>query len=112
MATGVKEGVASGAYSNVACISPRGAQIWWELMQTDLSAALEIQERILKFFDECIVPFKEAGYSNPALDKFLAAVGGWSQVGTRLRWPYKWIAETEVEAVRAKAKKYLPEFFI
>ena len=112
LATGVQEGVASGAYSNVACISPRGAQQWWEFMQTDLPAALEIQERILKFFDECIIPFKEAGYSNPALDKFLAAVGGWSQVGTRLRWPYKWIAETEVEVVRAKAKKYLPEFFI
>ena len=36
LATGVQERVASGAYSNVACISPRGAQQWWELMQTDL----------------------------------------------------------------------------
>jgi len=111
LATGVQEGVASGAYSNVACISPRGAQQWWEMTQTDLPAALEIQERILKFFEECIIPFKEAGYSNPALDKFLAAVGGWSQIGTRLRWPYKWIAESEVANVRSKAEKYLPEFF-
>lgn len=112
LATGVKEGVASGAYSNIACLSPRGAQSWWTLIQTDISAALEIQEIILKFFDECISPFKNRGFSNPALDKFLAAIGGWSSIGTRLRWPYKWIPETEVDAVRKKATKYLPEFFL
>lgn len=112
LATGVSEGVASGAYSNIACLSPRGSQRWWNLMLTNISAGLEIQERILKFFDECISPFKEKGFSNPALDKFLAAVGGWSSIGTRLRWPYKWIAETEVDAVRKKAEEYLPEFFI
>ena len=27
------------------------------------------------------------GLSNPALDKFLAHVGGWADVGTRIRWP-------------------------
>lgn len=112
LATGVHERVASGAYSNVACLSPRGAQGWWNLMQTDIGAALEIEVRILQFFEECISPFKERGFSNPALDKFLAAVGGWSSVGTRLRWPYKWIAETEVKAVRRKAEKYLPAFFL
>ena len=111
LATGVQEGVASGAYSNVACLSPEGSQRWWQLMQTDLTAALGIQSRILQFFDRCIVPYKKAGYSNPALDKFLGAVGGWGEVGTRLRWPYKWIGEEHVGPAREVAKKLLPEFF-
>ena len=111
LATGVQEKLASGSYSNVACISPKGAQWWWQLMQTDLANALEIQKRILQFFDECIVPYKNAGYSNPALDKFLAAVGGWSDIGTRLRWPYKWINEKDVAGARKKARLILPEFF-
>jgi len=111
LATGVRERVASGAYSNVACLSPRGSQAWWQLMSTDLDAALKIQERILEFFASCIVPYKNAGYSNPALDKFLAAVGGWGSVGTRLRWPYKWIGEGEVAGAREVARRLLPEFF-
>ncbi|HEY8969114.1 MAG TPA: dihydrodipicolinate synthase family protein [Puia sp.] len=112
LATGVREQVAAGAYSNVACLSPRGAQAWWRLMQTDLPEALRIQQRIGEFFDRCILPYKQAGYSNPALDKFLAAVGGWGNVGTRLRWPYKWIDEKEAAAARVIAKSLLPEFFL
>ncbi len=111
LATGIKSQVARGAYSNVACLSPEGSQRWWDLMQSDPGKAMAIQINILEFFEECIVPFKKAGYSNPALDKFLAAVGGWSDIGTRLRWPYKWISDKEVLAVREKAKKYLPGFF-
>ena len=111
LATGVKEGVGAGAYSNVACLSPAGAQRWWQLMQTDIEKALEIQQRILQFFDQCIVPFKQAGYSNPALDKFLAAIGGWGTVGTRLRWPYRSVAEQEVAGARKVARALLPEFF-
>ena len=111
LATGVQEGVAAGAYSNVACISPKSAQWWWQLMQTDLTKALDVQQRILQFFDTCIVPYKNAGYSNPALDKFLAAIGGWANIGTRLRWPYKWIAGEEVAKARVACRKMLPEFF-
>lgn len=110
LATGIKEKVASGAYSNVACLSPKGSQWWWELMANDLNEALAVEKRILSFFEECILPFKNAGYTNPALDKFLAAVGGWSAIGTRLRWPFKSIPQDEVEAVRLRAKKWLPEF--
>ncbi len=58
LATGVQEGVAAGAYSNVACISVKGAQWWWQLMQHDLAQALDVQKRILQFFDECIVPYR------------------------------------------------------
>jgi dihydrodipicolinate synthase/N-acetylneuraminate lyase len=111
LATGVREGVASGSYSNVACLSPRGSQAWWRLMQRDLEGALGIQDRILQFFATCVVPYKNAGYSNPALDKLLAAVGGWGSIGTRLRWPYKWIDEREVGGVRLVARSLLPEMF-
>jgi dihydrodipicolinate synthase/N-acetylneuraminate lyase len=111
LATGVREKVASGAYSNVACLSPKGSQAWWGLMQADPDAALRIQERILELFAISIIPYKNAGYSNPALDKLLAAAGGWGPVGTRLRWPYKWIDEKDVAAVRSVAKRLLPEFF-
>lgn len=111
LATGVKEKVGAGAYSNVACLSPAGAQQWYELMQQDLAAALEIEKHLISFFDACIVPFKQAGYSNPALDKFLAAIGGWADVGTRLRWPYRWIEEKEVKPARQIARKMLPALF-
>lgn len=111
LASGVQTGVADGAYSNVACMDPKGAQWWWELMHNDMDSALDIQRRILLFFDECIVPFKNAGYSNPALDKLLAAAGGWCNVGTRLRWPYQWIDEKEVKAVAERARHWIPEIF-
>lgn len=111
LARGVKAGIASGAYSNVACINPKTAQKWWELIQTDLPAALEIEKSILAFFAECIAPLQKLGYSNPALDKFLAAVGGHYQIGTRLRWPYQWIDENQVPIVAERARQLIPYFF-
>lgn len=111
LATGFREKVGAGAYSNVACISPTAAQQWWQLIQTDIDEALKLEQRINDFFAEAIVPYKNAGYSNPALDKLLAAVGGWATVGTRLRWPYRWIPEEEVWDVRKSAQKQLPSFF-
>ena len=111
LATGFREKVGAGAYSNVACISPTAAQQWWEIMQTDIDKALNIEQRINDFFAEAIVPYKNAGYSNPAIDKLLAAVGGWATVGTRLRWPYRWIPEATAASVRKSAEKHLPSFF-
>jgi 4-hydroxy-tetrahydrodipicolinate synthase len=111
LATGVKNQIASGAYSNVACINPVAAQKWWALMHTDLEEALRIEANILQFFKECIAPLQQRGYSNPALDKFLAATGGWTPISTRLRWPYRWISETEIADVRKRAKELIPEFF-
>lgn len=111
LATGVAKGLASGAYSNVACIHPQAAQRWWDLMHQDIEEALEIEKMIQSFFDAYIVPYGREGYSNPALDKLLAAVGKWAPVGTRLRWPYQWIPESEVQLVRAGAQKMLPAWF-
>lgn len=113
LATGIREGVATGAFSNVACLSPRGAQRWTDLMQTDMDAAIEIEQRICKFMDQHIVPFRQtAGYSNAALDKLLCAIGNWGPVGTRLRFPYRWIGEAEAQRLRAVAKQELSDIMI
>jgi 4-hydroxy-tetrahydrodipicolinate synthase len=111
LATGISLG-ASGSYSNVACINPKAAQVWYEMMFDDMEAALELQGRIQAFIFNHIIPYiTEKGYSDQAVDKFLAAIGGWSVVGTRLRWPYRWIDESEVKDMRTICENILPEFF-
>jgi len=112
LATGHNEGVAAGAFSNVACLSPTGAQRWTDLMQTDLEAALEIETRLRQFIVGHILPFAEQGYSNAALDKLLAAIGGWAPVGTRLRRPYKSIAPEAALQLRPIAKNLIPEIML
>ena len=110
LATGISLG-AHGAYSNVACLNPAAAQRWYALMKDDMESALEIQSRIQLFMNDWIVPFiRDKGYSNPAADNFMAAVGGWMNIQPRLRWPYRWIKEEEVKQVRIIAKKIVPEF--
>lgn len=112
LATGRKEGVAAGAFSNVACLSPTGAQRWTALMNTDLDAALEIETRIRQFVLGHILPFAEQGYSNAALDKLLAAVGGWAPVGTRLRRPYTSIDPEAALRLRPVARDLIPEIML
>ena len=113
LATGIKEGVAAGSFSNVACLSPGGAQAWTALMQEDIDAALEIEGRICGFMDEHIAPFRQnIGYSNAALDKLLCAIGNWGPVGSRLRSPYRWIDESEANRLRVIARRELGELFL
>ena len=110
LATGMKHGIAAGAFSNVACLSPRGAQVWTQMMDGDIERALQIESRICTFMDEYVVPFRrDHGYSNVALDKLLAEVGNWGPVGTRLRWPYRSIPDNEASLLRETARKILPE---
>ena len=111
LATGMQEGIGVGAYSNVACLSPKGAQRWYRLMQEDIKEALQIEQQIKAFFAQCMVPLQRAGYTNPALDKLLAAVGGWASIGTRLRWPYRGVPEEMVPDIRQAAQQFLPAFF-
>ena len=67
---------AVGSYSNVACMAPAGALAWERQMDRDPDGAEELGARIMAFFDTYIAPLKAGGYSNTALDKALAAVGG------------------------------------
>ena len=112
LATGVSHG-AHGAYSNVACLHPAAAQQWYELMLTDLPRALNLEKWIQLFMSQHIQPLiSTKGYSNQAADKLLAAIGGWANVGTRLRWPYQGIDESEVANLRAIAYEMMSEFFL
>lgn len=111
MATGYSRG-ASGSYSNVACLHPGVAQNWYEQMQTNLPAALELEARIQAFMQTEIAPLLGSdGYSNTAADKLLAAIGGWAAIGTRLRWPYQNFSESQVTSIKKKAIEIIPEFF-
>ncbi len=112
LATGISHG-AHGAYSNVACLNPGFAQQWYNTIANKTGDPFELQARIQEFMDNCIVPYiRDKGYSNQAVDKFMAAVGGWTSISTRLRWPYRWIPEAEVLPVREKCAKLLPEVFM
>ncbi len=111
LATGIARG-AAGAYSNVACLNPFAAQRWYELMLTDMDAALELESRIQRFMNRCITPFiTRMHYPNHACDRFMALVGGWADVGSRLRWPYDSIPVSHVKEVRRQAQAIIPEFF-
>lgn len=108
LASGLRQG-ASGAYSNVACLSPPGAVAWYREMRTDPAAAAELETRLNAFLARHVLPLQEAGFSNAALDKTLAAIGAWAPVGTRLRWPYRSVPAEIVTRLRAAARGELPE---
>jgi 4-hydroxy-tetrahydrodipicolinate synthase len=111
LATGIGLG-AHGSYSNVACLNPKVAQAWYESMLLDMKSALELEGRIQLFINTYVIPYiTDKKYSDQAVDKLLAAIGGWANVGTRLRWPYQWIEEKEVKKMRTICKDILPEFF-
>jgi len=110
LASGIQGG-ARGAYSNMACLNPFAAQRWFELTQTDMEAALELESRVNRFMQECITPFITGfRYPNHACDRFMALVGGWADVGAKLRWPYRSIPEELVAPTRQKVKAIIPEF--
>lgn len=111
LATGLARG-ASGSYSNVACLQPVGAKRWNKLMHSDWNAAKRIEEQIQRFLTVHVLPFREQrGFSNMALDKLLACAGGWAPVGTRLRWPYAGIEESQVHRIGMLARTEIPYLF-
>lgn len=112
LASGIKKG-ASGSYSNVATINPLATKKWYELCLSDMDKALEIEQRILLFFDKYITPYiTEKQYPNHACDKFLASIGNWCGYMNDLRWPYIGIPKEDVEIIRKECRKIIPEFFI
>lgn len=78
---------------------------WYAAMRPLLS-------RLSVFVTGHLLPFREKyGASNQALDKLLAAVGDWADVGTRLRWPYRGIDEVEAAPLCPIARRMIPELF-
>lgn len=108
-ASGIIAG-AHGAYSNMACLSPRAAVRWGHETRRDPDAALALQARIAAFMDEAIAPILAAGHPGFAIDKALAAAGGWTSLTPRLLWPYTPVAEANIPSIRAAARRHIPEF--
>jgi dihydrodipicolinate synthase/N-acetylneuraminate lyase len=108
MATGLAHG-ARGSYSNVAALSPDGAARWFRTIHDDPSAGADLERRVSEFFAQHVAPLERRGISAPALDKFLAAVGGWSDGGLRIRWPYDSVPAECVGPARDSARALLPE---
>lgn len=110
LATGLARG-AHGAYSNVACLHPRGAQLWYELCQRDPMAGRQLESKIQAFWLSQIAPLiTERKFPNMAADKAAAAAGGWLPgFNPRLRWPYRALPEGEVAALGAAAHRMVPE---
>lgn len=112
LAEGIARG-AHGAYSNVACLSPVGAQRWYELCRTDLSAARKLGARISAFWLSQVAPFiSRDGLTPMAADKAAAVAGGWLPGLTpRVRWPYRSVAPEAAQRLGAVARRELPELF-
>ena len=112
LATGLARG-AHGAYSNVACLSPAGAQHWYELCVRDPAAGLRWQEKILPFWQDHIAPLISThGLPNMAADKAAAVAGGWLPGLTpRLRWPYRCADAALIAPIAAAAHRAVPELF-
>jgi dihydrodipicolinate synthase/N-acetylneuraminate lyase len=109
LASGLRQG-ASGAYSNVACMTPHGAVRWYRTMLEDPDAAQAAQDRLNDFLGRHVTPLLADGYGNTALDKALAAIGGWAPIGTRVRWPYRGVPADVAAALRRAALAELLEF--
>lgn len=112
LASGLARG-AHGAYSNVACLSPAGAQRWYELCRSDPAAGARWEQRILGFWERNIAPLiTQHGLSNMAADKAAATAGGWLPgLQPRLRWPYRGAPSDWVREIGQNARRDVPELF-
>jgi dihydrodipicolinate synthase/N-acetylneuraminate lyase len=112
LADGLARG-AHGAYSNVACLSPAGAQRWCDLCRSDPRAGKDLGERIQAFWIEQVRPLiTRDGLSNMAVDKAAAVGGAWLKGLTpRLRWPYRGATVEQARQIGELARRELPELF-
>ena len=112
LAEGLRRG-ARGAYSNVACLNPAGAQRWYDLCVRDPEAGRALGNRIGDFWQAHIVPLiTRDGLSNMAADKTAAVAGGWLPgLATRLRWPYQCAPAQRAREISEAARRLLPELF-
>ena len=43
--------------------------------------------------------------------QWTAAIGGWAPIGTRVRWPHRFVDEAAIPALRAAAETAVPDLF-
>jgi 4-hydroxy-tetrahydrodipicolinate synthase len=112
LATGLSRG-AHGAYSNVACLSPWGAQKWYELCRRKPADGLKLEQKIGRFISEEVMPLVTVSkLPNMAADKAMAVAGGWLPgLSARVRWPYESATKSEAARIGAAARLAVPELF-
>ena len=110
LATGIREGM-HGSYSNVACLHPVAAQRWYEFIVHGDPSAARIEAALAGYIEKHLRPFVAQGFTNAAIDKAFAAVGGWAPLTPRMRWPLRGVPETEVPRLREAARSELTDFF-
>ncbi|TIS56686.1 MAG: dihydrodipicolinate synthase family protein [Mesorhizobium sp.] len=111
LATGYSQG-AHGSYSNVACLNPKGAVRWWHMIRTDAAAAAKVEARIQAFLTAHVLSFRARyNVSDAALDKAMAAAGGWAPIGPQLLWPYGSVPDEEIASLAAAARRAFPEWW-
>ena len=110
LASELIHGCASGSYSNLACLSPRGAVRWYRSILSEPEKALEQEAEIRSVFEKALAPVR-GKYSNSALDKALASAGAWADLSPRVRWPLKSIPSIEVDKIAQEFRQKLPFLF-
>lgn len=110
LASGTINGCASGSYSNLACLSPRGAVQWGKLIFDNPTEALRQEAEIQSVFATAIAPYR-GKFSNTALDKALASAGGWAGLSSAIRWPLSAIPQSEIPQLAARFREGLPFLF-
>jgi 4-hydroxy-tetrahydrodipicolinate synthase len=112
LASGLARG-AQGAYSNVACLNPAGAQRWYDLCRRDLLAGKAQEKKIQDFWLEQVASLITVhGLPNMAADKAAAVAGGWLPgLSPRLRWPYHAASPEMIAQIARVARTKVPELF-
>ncbi len=113
LATGLSRG-ARGAYSNVACLSPRRVRRGGTSSACGIPAeGLKLEARIVSFINEQVMPLiTMRKLPNMGADKVMAVAGGWLPgMSTRIRWPYEGAPMDEAKRIGAEARSSLPELF-
>jgi len=110
LASGIIKGCARGSYSNLACLSPKGAVQWGRRIFTNPDLALQQEVAIKRLFEDAIAPFR-GKFSNSALDKALAAAGGWAELSPTTRWPLSSISPSEIQKLALQFREGLPFLF-
>ncbi|TPO10621.1 dihydrodipicolinate synthase family protein [Mesorhizobium sp. B1-1-5] len=111
LATGYANG-AHGSYSNIACLSPKGALQWWAQIRAGEQAAFEMQARVQAFLADHVLPFRARyAVSDAALDKAMAAAGSWSSIRAQLLWPYSSVPDEDIPPLATAARVAFPGWF-
>jgi dihydrodipicolinate synthase/N-acetylneuraminate lyase len=98
---------AAGAFSNLALLDPAFTVGWYRLMTAGRwTDAFGVQRRVLAFYEQGVVPVRQAGFT---VDKALAELGGHPGMGRALRAPYGAVPDTLMAGMRRAADVLLAD---